>query len=379
MKKVLICLTVLALSCFSVYALNGGKEKAMIEKNVYGKLKDGTEIYIYTLKNDKGAEAKIINYGATVVSLTAPDRNGKYSDIVLGWENLQGYVNGSTYFGAIVGRYGNRIAKGKFTLDGKTYQLSVNDGVNTLHGGKIGFDKRVWKSEEVKSKLGSAVKFTYVSPDGEEGFPSTLTLSVTYTLTNSNELRLDYKATTDKTTILNPTHHSYFNLSGDFSKPILDHILQINSDEFTPVDKGLIPTGVFEKVEGTPMDFRKPTAIGARINDNFEQLKIAGGYDHNFVLKNYNGKVREVADVYEPTTGRYMEVFTDQPGIQFYSGNFLNGTQIGKDSIAYPHRAGFCLETQHYPDSPNEPKWPSVVLKPGQTFHSTTIYKFSAK
>ncbi len=378
MKKI-IFLILLALSCFSAYALSGGKEKAMIEKNVYGKLQDGTEIYVYTLKNDKGAEAKIINYGATVVSLTAPDRNGKYSDIVLGWENLQGYVNGSTYFGAIVGRYGNRIAKGKFTLDGKTYQLSINDGQNTLHGGKIGFDKRVWKSEEVKSKLGSAVKFTYVSPDGEEGFPGTLTLSVTYTLMNNNELKLEYKATTDKPTILNPTHHSYFNLSGDFKKPILDHILQINADEFTPVDKGLIPTGVFEKVEGTPMDFRKPTAIGARINDNFEQLKIAGGYDHNFVLRNYNGKVREVADVYEPTTGRHMEVFTDQPGIQFYSGNFLNGTQIGKDGIAYPHRAGFCLETQHYPDSPNEPKWPSVVLKPGQTFHSTTIYKFSAK
>jgi len=379
MKILSIILLAAGLSFVTVYAQKADFHNQKISIAIFGKLADGREVYVYTLRNNKGAEAKIINYGATVVSLTAADKNGKYADVVLGYDNLEGYVNGSSYFGAIVGRYANRIAKGKFTLDGKTYQLSVNEGENQLHGGKVGFNKMLWKARSLNVKQGQALELTCVSPDSDQGCPGKVTLKVTYTLTNNNELKVNYEGRTDKTTILNPSQHSYFNLTGDPHNTILSHEVKINADAFTPVNKELIPTGKIEKVESTPLDFRKPAAIGARINEDNGQLKLGNGYDFNWVLNNYNGKVREAADVYDPSTGRYLQVFTDQPGLQFYSGNFLDGTQIGKGGVAYKFRTGFAMEAQHFPDSPNEPEWPSVVLKPGQIYRQTTIYKFSTK
>ncbi len=379
MKRIIFLFTVLMIPFITLLSQSNKKDSPMIEKFVFGKMKDGKEVYMYTLKNKPGAEAKIITYGATVVSITAPDRNGKYADVTLGYDNLEGYENGTGYLGALVGRYANRIAGAKFTLDGKTYLLSANEGKNQLHGGKTGFSKDLWKAEPIEGKAGPALKLTLVSPDGDQGYPGKVTLQVIYTLTNDNELRIDYKGTTDKTTILNPTHHSYFNLTGVFTNTILNHQVKIDADYFTPIDKESIPTGKIEKVEDTPLDFRKLTTIGSRINDNFEQLKLANGYDFNYVLNNYNGKVREVADVYEPTTGRYLQIFTDQPGLQFYTGNFLSETPVGKNGVAYKFRTGFAMEAEHYPNSPNEPEWPSVVLRPGQTYRQTTIYKFSAK
>jgi len=348
------------------------------KKALFGKLPDGREVSLYTLTNASGSEVKIIDYGATVVSLVVPDRNGKMEDVVLGYDSLQGYVDGKTYFGAIVGRYGNRIGKGKFSLEGRNYQVTVNDGENSLHGGKIGYNKVLWNVTAMTDSLEPALALTYISPDGEEGFPGTVTLTVTYTLTNKNELSIDYKGTTDKITVLNPTHHSYFNLSGSFTNTILDHVLIIEADSITPVEKGLIPTGVLASVANTPMDFRKPTVIGTRINDQYEQLVLGKGYDHNWVLRNYNGNVRKAAEVYEPKSGRVLTVYTDQPGIQFYSGNFLNSNDKGK-RFEYQRRTGFCLETQGFPDSPNKPQFPSVTLKPGQVYHQTTMYQFSTK
>ena len=358
---------------------NKSNRESSLVKEKFGQV-DGKEIDIYTLTNDKGAQAKIINYGARVVSLTMPDRNGNFADVVTGYDSLSGYINGSSFFGAIVGRYGNRIAKGKFTLDGKEYQLTINDGRNSLHGGKIGFFKAVWSAEPVKSEAGPSLKLSLVSPDGDEGYPGTVHISVTYTLTNDNGLRIDYEGTTDKPTILNPTHHSYFNLSGNFNNNIYNEKLFIDADSFTPVDSTLIPIGEIRPVENTPMDFRKPTAIGSRINDDYQQLKYGRGYDHNWVLNNYKpGVVREVASLYDSTSGRFMQVLTDQPGLQFYSGNFLNGTITGKGGVVYGHRTALCLETQHFPDSPNKPNFPSTTLRPGQVYKQTTIYKFSVK
>jgi len=354
------------------------KENGMIEKTLYGKLSDGREIYQYTLTNKSGATLKVINYGAIVTSLTIPDRNGKFGDVILGYDSLQAYVDDKCFFGAIVGRYGNRIGKGKFKLDGKEYQVTVNEGENHLHGGKLGFNKVMWDARTMQDTAGSAIELTYVSTDGEEGYPGKVTLTVIYTLTDSNELKIEYKGTTDKTTVLNPTHHSYFNLSGSFNNTILDHVVMIDANAITPVDKSLIPTGKLLDVSKTPMDFRTPIAIGAHIDDDFEQLKIAGGYDHNWVLRNYDGKVRTVAEVYEPKSGRLMTVITDQPGIQFYSGNFLDGTGKGK-GVTYQKRSGLCLESQCYPDSPNKPEFPSATLKPGEEYHQTTIYQFSTK
>ena len=350
----------------------------MVKKELFGTLQNGDEIYSYVLTNKNNMSAEIINYGATVVKLSAPDRNGKIEDIILGYDSLSSYVNGSSFFGGIVGRYGNRIAKGRFTLDGKEYQLPINNPPNSLHGGTIGFNKRVWKAEELNGN-NPALQLTYVSVDGEEGYPGTLTLIVTYSLTDKNGLKIDYKATTDKATILNPTNHCYFNLTGDPNNTILNHVLMINADKFTPVDSSLIPTGQLEDVANTPMDFRKPTEIGERINDDFQQLKFAGGYDHNWVLNNYNGSVREAATVYDSTSGIFMEVLTDQPGVQFYTGNFLNGMDRGKDGIYYKFRTALCLECQHFPDSPNEKTFPSVVLRPGETYTQTTVYEFSVK
>ncbi len=336
-------------------------------------------MYSNTLHNRHGAEAKIISFGARVVSLTMPDRNGKYADIVLGYDNLRNYVNSHDYIGSIAGRYANRIGKAEITLNGKTYKLSANENGNELHGGKLGFSEVVWEGKALETKIGPALQLTLVSPDGDQGYPGKMTVHVTYTLTNNNELKVQYEATTNKETVINLSHHSYFNLTGDPQNTILDCLLKVNANSFTPIDKEFVPTGKTEKVAGTPLDFRKLTAIGSRISDNHEQLKLAGGYDFNYILNNYSGKVREVADVYDPSSGRYMQVFTDQPGIQFYSGNFLSGTQIGKGGVAYQQHTGLCLEAQHYPDSPHEPKWPSVILKRGQVYRQTTIYKFSNK
>jgi len=351
----------------------------MIKKELFGTLSDGSKVYSYTLMNGSGIQAKIINYGAIVVSLLVPDRNSKLADIILGYDSLNGYINDNSFQGAIVGRYGNRIAKGKFKLDGKEYQLTVNSGGNHLHGGTKGFYKALWEAESIESSTDPALKLTYVSKDGDEGYPGTVTMKVTYTLTKDNELKIDYEGTTDKTTILNPTHHSYFNLTGDPTKTILDHELMLVSESITPVNSDLITTGELTKVEGTPFDFRKPEKIGARIDNNDQQIKYGLGYDHNWVLNNYDKSVRQAATLYDPQSGRFMEVLTDQPGLQFYSGNFLDGSIKGKSGIMYKYRTALCLEAQHYPDSPNKPNFPSVVLKPGEKYKQTTIYKFSTK
>jgi aldose 1-epimerase len=377
-RTLFVCITI-AILFLIVSCQTSKKDEAIIKKQEFGKLPDGREAYLFTLKNQNGSEVKITNYGAIVVSLLVPDRNGKLGDVVLGYDSLDGYVKDKSFLGTIVGRYGNRIAKGRFTLDGKEYQLDINDGENSLHGGSQGFFKKLWDAEPIESKTDPALKLTYLSKDGEEGYPGDVTITVTYTLTKDNELRIDYVATTDKPTILNPTHHSYFNLSGDPTKTILDEDLMINADKFTPIDKGLIPTGILENVINTPMNFLKPTQIGLHINDNNEQLKFARGYDFNWVLNNYNKKVRLAATVYDSSSGRFMEVLTDQPGLQFYSGNFLDGSVIGKKGIKYNYRTALCLEAQDFPDAPNKPNFPSAILRPGETYRQTTIYKFSIK
>ncbi len=348
-----------------------------IDKQAFGKTADGIPVDLYTLTNTNGVEATITNYGGIVVSFMAPDRNGKLEDVVLGYDTLQEYINNNPYFGAIIGRYGNRIAHGTFTLDGVEYTLVQNNGENHLHGGIKGFDKIVWQAEPFKDNDGVGIKLTYLSKDGEEGYPGNLSVTVVYILTNNNELKIDYTATTDKVTVVNLTNHSYFNLAG--SGDILEHELMINADWFTPVDEGLIPIGELRSVTGTPMDFTQPTAIGARIEQDTEQLRFGGGYDHNWVLNSGDGSLTLAGSVYEPTTGRILEVHTTEPGLQFYSGNFLDGTNTGKGGNVYEHRYGFCLETQHFPDSPNKPNFPSTVLNPDEKYATTTIYKFTAK
>jgi aldose 1-epimerase len=340
---------------------------------------DGKEVFLYTLRNKSGMEARITNYGGIVLSLLVPDKSGKLRDIVLGYDSLSSYLEKTPYFGAIVGRYGNRIANAHFTLEGKEYTLNANDGPNTLHGGLKGFDKVVWDADESTPGTTPSLTLTYLSKDGEEGFPGDLRATVVYSLTDSNELRIDYSATTDKPTVLNLTHHSYFNLAGAGSGDILSHEVMLNADSFTPVDSGLIPTGELRPVGGTPMDFRTPMAIGARIGDNYDQLRLGRGYDHNWVLNKKPGELSLAARVSEKTSGRVMEVWTTEPGIQFYSGNFLDGTNIGKGGRMYAYRTGFCLETQHFPDSPNQPSFPSTEVRPGEKFRSTTIYRFSTK
>jgi len=340
---------------------------------------DGTAVELYTLTNPNGMQAEIITYGGIVVSLTAPDRAGKYGDVVLGMADLPGYLKETTFFGALIGRYGNRIGHGQFKLEGKTYNLPKNDGDNTLHGGPQGFDKHVWTAKEATGADGPALELTYVSKDGEMGFPGTLTAKVVYTLTPKNELKIDYTATTDKPTVVNLTNHSYFNLAGQGEGDILQHQVTLYADRFTPIDKGLIPTGELKAVKGTPFDFTASTAIGARIGQNDQQLQFGKGYDHNWVLNKGNGGLTKGAEVYEPKTGRVMEVWTTEPGLQFYTGNFLDGTLHGKAGKVYPFRSGFCMETQHYPDSPNKPNFPSTELKPGATYRTTTLYRFSAR
>lgn len=351
--------------------------KQKIRKQAFGRTAEGTPVELYTLTNARGAEVKIMTYGASVVTIRVPDREGKLDDVVLGYDGLDGYLKNNPYFGGTIGRYGNRIAKGRFTLDGHEYSLTRNDGENHLHGGALGFDKVVWKAKATKGKEGVALKLTRLSRDGEEGYPGNLSVTVVYTLTDQNELKMEYWATTDKPTIVNLTHHSYFNLAGARGSDILGHELTINADFYLPVDRTLIPTGELRSVQGTPMDFRQPMAIGARIEQKDEQLIFGRGYDHNWVLNKSDATLALAARVYEPRSGRVMEVYTTEPGLQFYSGNFLDGSITGKAGRVYHHRSGFCLEAQHYPDSPNQPNFPSVVLRPGQMYRQTTIYKFS--
>jgi aldose 1-epimerase len=345
----------------------------------FGALEDGGKVSLFTLTNPSGAEVKIINYGAIVVSLKVPDRAGKLRDVVLGYDDLAGYVRDKVFLGATVGRYANRIAAGKFTLDGKNYQLDLNDGPNHLHGGAHGFYKKLWKAKLVKGKDGPGVELTTVSPDGEDGYPGKVTLTVTYTLTRDDALRVDYRGTTDKPTLLNPTHHSYFNLSGDPSLTILDEELTIDAYQTTAVGAGLIPTGKLADVKGTPLDFRQPTRIGARIDADDGQMVLGKGYDHNWVLHGALGGVRQAAELYDARSGIVMQVLTDQPGLQFYSGNFLDGTIHGKQGVAYQRRSALCLEAQLFPDAPNHPSFPSATLRPGKRYTQTTIYRFSTR
>ncbi|HEY9509373.1 MAG TPA: aldose epimerase family protein [Verrucomicrobiae bacterium] len=367
-------------ACLVGCATHGSSaNKAELSKQPFGSV-DGQPVEIYTLKNSKGAEAKIMTYGGIVQSLKMPDREGNFSDVVLGFDNVQDYVKGSPYFGALIGRYGNRIGDAKFTLEGKTYTLAPNNNGNTLHGGLKGFDKVIWTVEKADvTSNGPELKLNYLSKDGEEGFPGNLNVTATYTLTDDNELRLEYTATTDKPTVVNLTQHSYFNLRGQGNGDILGHIVYIDADKTTPTDSELIPTGELASVDGTPFDFRKPTAIGARINDPNTVLQYGPGYDHNWVINKPLGKLGLAARVFEPTTGRVLEVLSTEPGLQFYAGNFLDGTLTGKDGKVYQRRTAFAMEPQHFPDSPNKPQFPTTELKPGQTYHNVIIYKFSVR
>jgi aldose 1-epimerase len=343
----------------------------------FGKATDGTEIQLFTLTNPNGLKATISTYGGTLTSLLVPDKDGKMSDVILGFDKAEGYLSpefkkSNPYFGALIGRYGNRIAKGKFTIDGKAYQVGVNNNGNSLHGGNVGFNQKIWTAKPGTSADGQTLTLTYLSKDGEEGYPGNLNVTVTYTLTNDNALHIDYAATTDKATPVNLTNHAYFNLALGQSKDVLAHQVTLPADRYTVVDAQLIPTGELKPVKGTPFDFTTPHAIGERI------AQVPGGYDHNWALNNATGQ-HSAATVYEPTTGRTMEVKTDEPGVQFYTGNFLDGSLKGKDGVVYGKHAGFCLETQHFPDSPNQKDFPSTILKPGETYHTTTSYAFGVR
>ncbi len=340
-------------------------------KESFGQTPDGKQVDLYTLTNTGGIRARIISFGAILVSLEVPDRNGNLADITLGFDKLDGYLGEHPYFGGIIGRYANRIGKAKFRLDGVEYKLAANNDENHLHGGIKGFDKKVWKLEDIGvTTEGAMVKLSYISEDGEEGYPGNLACSVIYTLTQDDELKISYEAETDKKTVVNLTNHSYFNLAGQGSGDILGHEMMINADKYTVVDEGLIPTGENRNVKGTPMDFTTPMTIGSRI------AQVEGGYDHNYVLNSGGGTLTLTAKVQEPTSGRIMEIYTDQPGVQFYTGNFLDGSITGKAGKVYKKHYGFCLETQHFPDSPNKPDFPSVILQPGQKYATTTVHKF---
>jgi len=366
---------ILLVACIFLIGLSACTNKNDMKKEatnveLFGTMEDGQDVQLVTLKNDNGIEVKITNYGGTVTSILAPDAEGNFENIVLGFDDLDKYLAGTPYFGALIGRYGNRIAEGKFTLDGEAYQLDVNDGENHLHGGVKGFDKVLWDIESVSA---NSLELSYLSEDGEMGYPGNLTVNMTYTLTADNELKMDYQATTDKATPVNLTNHSYFNLSGDPESRILDHELQIAADQYTPVNAQLIPTGEIAAVEGTPFDFTEPFEIGARIDD------VQGGYDHNFVLDNSDGTMQSVATLFDPETKRELEVITEEPGLQFYSGNFLDGTLTGPDGAKFVQYSALCLETQHFPNSPNEADFPSTILEPGDTYKTSTIYKFSVR
>lgn len=381
MKSTVVLSPAVLIVCFvlSVFASNSeAQSKPGISQAPFGSA-DGKPVEIYTLTNNKGMEARIMTYGGTVVSLRVPDKTGKLDDVVLGYDAVADYQRSSFYFGSLIGRYGNRIAKGKFSIDGKEYTLATNNGANHLHGGVKGFDKVVWTAHPSMKIDGPRLELTYLSRDGEEGYPGNLNVKVVYSLSEDNELKIEYAATTDKATVVNLTHHSYFNLAGAGNGNILGHELMINADRFTPTDRGSIPSGEFRSVKGTPFDFTRPTSIGSRIDQTDEQLKFGSGYDHNFVLNKKNRELSLAATVYYAGNGRVMEVFTTEPGLQFYSGNFLDGSIKGKSGKDYPRRSGLCLEAQHFPDSPNEPMFPTTLLRPGQKYSQTTVYKFSVR
>ncbi len=378
-KDAITCLNILTLCLLCGCYLTKSASTRSVTKGNYGALPDGRTADLYTLTNANGLKATLTNYGAILVSMEVPDRDGKLADVTLGYDTLEGWLSNTSYFGSTVGRYGNRIAKGEFTLDGKTYTLAKNNGENALHGGSKGFDKVLWDGKLVERPGAVGVEFTRTSPDAEEGYPGNLKCKVTYLLTNDNELRIEFEATTDKPTVLNLVHHSYWNLTGDPNKTNLDHELMIAADRFLPVDEGLIPTGELRPIKGTPFDFTKPTKIGARVNADDEQLKLGKGYDHCWVLRNQKGKVVLAATLYDPSSGRAMDLLTDQPGVQFYGGNFLDGTVTGKSGVKYQFRTGLCLETQKYPDSPNKPSFPSPVLRPGETYKHTMVHRFYVK
>ena len=348
-----------------------------IERKPYGRTAGNEPVELFTLGRDGAPTVSITNYGGHVVSILAPDRAGHKADVTLGYRDLDGYVGDTSYLGSLVGRYANRIAKGRFTLDGKAYTLAVNNAPNALHGGPTGFHKRVWAAKVAGGPEGDALELTYVSRDGEEGYPGTLTAKVVYSLRADGGLVIDYTATTDAPTVVNLTNHAYFNLAGEGEGTVLGHEMQVEADAFTPVDATLIPTGEKRPVDGTPFDFRTPVAIGARIDAADEQLKAGGGYDHNFVLRGKAGDLRLAARVVEPKGGRVLEVFTTEPGLQLYTGNFLDGTVTGKSGKPYVKRGAFCVEAQHFPDSPNQPAFPSVVLRPGETYRQTTVYRLA--
>ena len=356
------------------------KQEIFISKATFGETADGETVTLYTLRNKAGMQAKITDYGGIVVSLTAPDRDGNFEDVVLGYDNLEDYIAASPYFGALIGRYGNRIRVGKFELDGVEYTLAVNNGPNHLHGGDKGYDKVVWDSKMQETENGPALHLAYVSPDGEEGYPGTLSVEDIYTQTHENELVIEYRAETDQATPVNLTNHSYFNLSGDAKRDILGHTLQLNAEHFTPVDDTLIPNGEYRPVEGTPFDFRDGKPIGQDIGMENEQLTFGGGYDHNWVVDQHADREwRHILTLADPQSGRKMTIHSDQPGLQFYSGNFLDGTNIGKGGVVYNHRYGMCLETQHFPDSPNQPNFPNTILRPGEVYASKTVHTFSTE
>jgi aldose 1-epimerase len=350
-----------------------------IDRKPFGKTADGREAFLFTLSRDGAPVVRITNFGGAIVSVIAPGSSGKTADVVLGFSALAEYEADRSFQGALVGRYGNRIAKGAFTLDGRTYTLARNNGENHLHGGPKGFHKALWEPTVRKTADGDVLDLDYASKDGEEGYPGNLSVKVTYSLQTDGGLRIDYSATTDKPTILNLTNHAYFNLAGEGEGDVRSQEMQIEADAFTPVDPTLIPTGELRKVAGTPFDFTKPVAIGARIDQADEQLRIAGGYDHNFVLRGPEGTLRLAARVVEPRSGRVLDVLTTEPGVQLYSGNFLDGSLTGKAGKAYVRRGAFCLETQHFPDSPNRPEFPSVVLRPGEHYEQATVYRFTTR
>lgn len=353
--------------------------RVVVNKTPFGKLDDGTAIELYTLTSSSGSSVSITNLGAIIVSMRMPDRNGKLDDIVLGFDSPQPYLTQSPYFGAVVGRYANRIRAGKFSLDGTGYTLPRNNGENSLHGGTIGFDKRLWQARPVRKGKKAGVRLSLLSADGDQGYPGALNVTVTYMFDDANRLTVTYDATTTKPTVVNLSQHSYFNLNGQGSGPITDHHLRLAASHFTPTDAGLIPTGAVDPVEGTPMDFRHAKPIGRDIGADYEPLRLGGGYDHNWVLDRNGPGLVFAASLSAPKTGRRLEIYTDQPAIQFYAGNFLDGTIAGKNGARYVHRSGLCLETQHYPDSPNQPTFPTTVLRPGQSYHSVTEFRFSTE
>lgn len=355
------------------------EKQLSIEIKEWGKLPNGQTVQLFTLSNANGVSLSITNYGGIVTSIFAPDREGKLSDVTLGFDNLEGYLKETPYFGAIVGRYGNRIANGTFTLDGNTYTLAKNNGKNHLHGGEKGFDKVVWDAEKIEGKDQVGVQLSYLSKDREEGYPGNLNVTVTYTLNTKNQWKIDYKATTDKKTVVNLTNHAYFNLTGEPKNAVLNHELSIAASHFLPVDSTLIPLGELKEVSGTPFDFIIPKKIGSRVEEDDTQLNYGRGYDHCWVFDDQSGKMKFAASVFEPASGRLMNVYTTEPAVQFYGGNFLNGTLIGKGGTPYQFRTGMCLETQHYPNSPNQPEFPSTVLNPGEVYQSSTIYEFITK